>query len=456
MRYLKLKDNAYRFVKYRRKNGSVQYACWLPDVLRVLPPDFDFTSIHDIERTHDLKYNATKTALSKYRDKTREAVQLAAVEVFSDDAAYAGFRNVFPVEKMEDYVYGLETVPGVDDNIVRICKKPKTKVWCVEVAQKDILPQFDIVEDEDFEGPKKYAVDRRGVLSLVVGGKKVLRREGVPPPITSAVFKYHEERFVRLGAGWDHRGMQGDDKLMFGYCQICMDKKLRETGDLQKVEVERRKRKRGMTDEGSFEREVGGINSEGTGGGEQLLLSSTSQQTTNIATGASTPAYPTPVSLGIRQTSSPTPISLSPAGPGKRHKKFHNTEAETALAKYLPQLYTTEAAASFPSRPAPRGLVSDSEQVKYTGKELADHYEACHLDRFYSGEATGEARRYERGKGGYWFWNLGDEIDEQDEMELDGQENVNVDGETNRDLSTVEDMFDVMGDDDVGEGSSSR
>ncbi|KAF8455885.1 hypothetical protein BGX38DRAFT_1266770 [Terfezia claveryi] len=507
MRFLKLEDDAYRFVRFRRKNGSVKYACWLPDVFRILPPDTKFTSIHDIERTYDAKYKEDKNALSEYKDKTREAVQQAAVEVYTKDPEFAGFRAVFPVEKMEDYVYGLETIEPVEV-INRWCKKPRTKVWCVDIAKKSVLPQFHIVPDGNYQGPKKYAVNKEGKPFLIHGGRKMIVRSGVPLAIESAVFKYHEERFVRLGAGWDHRGMQADDKLMFGYCQICMDKKLRESGDLQKVDLERRKRKRDLADHGDSEREPSGIDAEGgidaasnassfspqqpspisslessasrshapSPSSSQTPLPSISQSPSSSSsqsplpflsqsplpsssqspssftsqppppsfTTGTTSAYPTPLSPKIWQTSSPTPPSRK-----KGHKHTH-TSTEVLLAKYLPQLYTAETAANFPT--IPRRLISDpqqvkmigAEQVKMTGAELAAHYLACHVDRFYSGEAEGPERRFERGKGGYWFWNLGEEedVDMQDaegngsgegasreESEQRGEGELELDGE---------------------------
>ncbi|KAF8420523.1 hypothetical protein EV426DRAFT_706293 [Tirmania nivea] len=464
MRFLKLEDNAYRFVRFRRKNGSVQYACWLPDVLRVLPPDTKFTSIHDIERTYDAKYKEVKNALSEYKDKTREAVQQAAVEVYSKDPEFTGFRAIFPVEKMEDYVYGLEIIKSVEV-INRWCKKPRTKVWCVDIAKKDVLPQFDIVPDETYQGPKKYAVDKEGKPFLIQGGKKIIKGSDVPAAIKSAVFKYHEERFVRLGAGWDHRGMQADDKLMFGYCQICMDKKLRESGDLQKVDLERRKRKRDLADLGDSEREPSSIDGEGSIDAAREVSSFSPQQQSSISSPVSRSLVPTSSSsqtllpsilqdslssssqsplpflsqsplpsnsqspssftsqplpshpIGTLASAYPTPLSLPSPSRQKRHKHTH-TSTEAVLAQYLPKLYTAETAASFPT--IPRRLISDPQQVKMTGAELASHYLACHVDRFYSGEVEGPERRFERGKGGYWFWNLGEEEVDVDMQDTEG------------------------------------
>jgi len=111
-------------------------------------------------------------------------------------------------------------------------------------------------------------------------------------------------------------------------------------------------------------------------------------------------------------TPPPLPSHVQQTHPSNR------LDAESALAQYLPKLYTAEVAANFPM--IPRRFLSDSQQVKYTGAELAAHYEAVHTERFYSGEDQGNGRRYETGKGGFWFWNLGQDVGEC-EPEMDEQ-----------------------------------
>lgn len=405
----------------------MQFACWLPDVLRKLPSSTNYTSIYDIERSYDSKYNASKQALSEYRDQTREAVRKAAIDVYRNDNDYAGFRAVFSVEKMQDWVPRLGSIPTVEQ-ITRPCKNSKKQVWYEDVARTDVLPQFDIIEDEGFKGQRKYTFDNAKRLKLVVGGRRVVKRGGVPAAIQSAVFKYHEERFIRLGAGWDHRGMQGNDILMFGYCQICMDKKLKEAGQLPIPETPKLKRrrpdvegeymsverKRGKIKELTLGEGIGGIVSQDEDhpraygireeGSQQLIYranTSAHSASTSCSSGHTSPSTPPPLPSHVQQTH-----------PSNR------LDAETALAQYLPKLYTAETAANFPM--SPRRFLSDSQQAKYTGADLAAHYEAVHTERFYSGEDQGNGRRYETGKGGFWFWNLGQDVGEC-EPEIDGQ-----------------------------------
>ena len=98
-----------------------------------------------------------------------------------------------------------------------------------------------------------------------------------------------------------------------------------------------------------------------------------------------------------------------------------------------------------------------AEQVKMTGAELASHYLACHVDRFYSGEAEGPERRFERGKGGYWFWNLGEEedIDMQDAERNGSGSGEGASREESEQRGEGEVELDREGwEDNFGEGSS--
>lgn len=82
----------------------------------------------------------------------------------------------------------------------------------------------------------------------------------------------------------------------------------------------------------------------------------------------------------------------------------------------------------------------DFQQVRYTAAELSNHYEICHTDRFYSGEAQGPERKYERGKEGYWFWNLGDNVDDETQRQTGSQQgqtnDVSVDGQPEENNTT--------------------
>lgn len=94
-----------------------------------------------------------------------------------------------------------------------------------------------------------------------------------------------------------------------------------------------------------------------------------------------------------------------------------------------------------------------------TGAELASHYLACHVDRFYSGEAEGPERRFERGKGGYWFWNLGEEEDvDMQDAEGSGSGGGSGEGASREESAQVGGgglgLGEVRWEDNFGEGSS--
>ncbi|KAF8463143.1 hypothetical protein BDZ91DRAFT_796641 [Kalaharituber pfeilii] len=411
IRFLNLdEDKSYRFVKYRRKNGSIQFACWLPDILRILPDGSGITGIHDIERLYNAKYNAARSAITTYRDQTREAVIRAAIEIYKTDPVFTNFRSVFTVEQMEEYAWGLEKIPSVEE-IVRVCKKPKTKVWCIEVAKKEVLPQTEIVPDSSsYREPGitpaiKYTRDKAGNLKPISGaGKTVIIRNGVPPAIKSAVFRYHEERFIQHGAGWDHN--RPGENLLIGTCKICMEKSLKDLETQRQQQHQGEKRKRDEVEPRDYSPEG--------------LAEDYSARLTGPGTILDSPSFAPGPSTTVGHEA---PLA-------KRTKTSHMQDV--TLTEYVPQPFIPGAAGtlSLPRRQDPL------HSVQYTGAELAKHYEGYHVEKFYSGEEEGEGGRLERGKGGYWFWNLGEE--EESGNNDDTTHGVQNTGQSDQDVMSEE------------------
>ncbi|KAI5787660.1 hypothetical protein DFH27DRAFT_528096 [Peziza echinospora] len=395
IRFLNLPDKKYAMLKHRRKNGSVQFACWLPDVLRALPAELGATSIVDVERLYNSRQHNAKHAIIEYRSQTRESVIREAVEIYKKEAGFQGFRTFMDIEAFEEYAWGLERIPSVEF-IPKPHKKPKTKVWCIDVARKEVLPHLQMVEVQGTpnNGEYRYTLDKNRNWHLVSSGTAMVRhvivRQGVPQAIQQAAYKYHEERFVDAKAGW--AGIDPAEPTMTGTCRICMEKLLERMGLAEEgIMVSRdRKRKRDSEDDPDAARDKGKGKEKAVPEEGDMDVDESRHIPNRGHVIQNNQAFvgPSRISFDVESAAHPPPPAESPTT-SKRLKRSHDDEVISPLSHFLPQMSHSPPTTSSELLPDPlrslRGWQGFPPKI-YTPHALAMHYEAEHTERFYSGE----------------------------------------------------------------------